>query len=308
MNLVEAGRLSESEARDYMESLRWPNGPVCPHCKSENCTRLNGKAHRPGTIQCNNAECREQFTVTVGTVMESSKISLNKWVLAFHLLCSSKKGFSACQLQRELGLGSYRSAWFMLHRVRHAFSDLSPAKLSGTIEVDETYVGGKPRYRHPSNPRGTANKAPVMVLVERDGNARSKPVEFVDTPTLHNEVIKNVEQQSTIMTDEMASYRNLGPHFAGGHHFVTHRQRQYARTNESGLRVSTNTAESFFALVKRGHYGVYHKMSKKHLHRYCDEFAHRWNWRKQTDSARTEAAIKAASGKRLMYETPSEEA
>jgi transposase-like protein len=306
MNLVEAGRLNEEQAREYMESLRWPNGPVCPHCQSKHVTRLDGKAHRAGTIQCNNAACREQFTVTVGTVMESSKISLNKWVLAFHLLCSSKKGFSACQLQRELGLGSYRTAWFMLHRVRHAFSGMTQAKLSGTVEVDETFVGGKPRYRHHSNPRGTAAKAPVVVLVERDGMARSKPVEFVDTATLHNEVLKNVDQKSTIITDEMASYRKVGRHFAGGHHTVVHSRREYARTNQDGLRVHTNTAESFFALVKRGHYGVYHKMSKKHLHRYCDEFDHRWNWRKQTDSARTEAAIKAAEGKRLMYETPSE--
>ena len=238
--------------------------------------------------------------------MESSKIPLTKWVLAFHLLCSSKKGFSACQLQRELGLGSYRTAWFMLHRVRHAFSDMAGEKLSGEVEVDETYVGGKPRYRHSSNPRGTSTKAPVVVLVERDGSARSKPVEFVDKETLQKEIITTVNLDGMIITDEMASYDGVGRWFDGGHHAVNHSRRQYVRHGKGGLKVHTNTAESFFALVKRGHYGVYHKMSRKHLHRYCTEFTHRWNWRKQSDSVRTEAAIKAASGKRLMYETPSE--
>jgi hypothetical protein len=173
--------------------------------------------------------------------------------------------------------------------------------LTGSVEVDETYIGGKPRYRHPGNPRGTAHKAPVMVLVERDGMARVKPVEFVDTKTLHAEVINAVEKTATIFTDEMASYRNLGPHFAGGHHFVTHRQRQYARVNESGVKVTTNTAESFFSLLKRGFIGVYHKMSRKHLHRYCAEYGFRWNYRKVTDSDRTAAALGQIGGKRLMY-------
>jgi transposase-like protein len=305
MNLIEAARLSDADARKYLETLRWPNGPVCPHCQSQDVTRMQGKAHRPGTIQCN--ACREQFTVTVGTVMESSKIALHKWVLAFHLLCSSKKGFSACQLQRELGLGSYRTAWFMLHRVRHAFSELAGGKLQGAVEVDETYVGGKPRYKGPKgkNPSGRATKkAPVMVLVERDGSARAKPVPFVDAETLQVEIIRQVDGGSIILTDEFLSYRGIGAHFGGRHETVHHASKQYARRSESGFPINTNTAESFFSLVKRGHYGVYHKMSVKHLAKYCDEFSFRWSWRKQSDGVRTEAAIKAAEGKRLMYATP----
>jgi transposase-like protein len=306
MNLIEAARLNDAEARTYLESLRWPNGPVCPHCKSDDVTRMQGKAHRPGAIQCN--ACREQFTVTLGTVMESSKIALHKWVLAFHLLCSSKKGFSACQLQRELGLGSYRTAWFMLHRVRHAFSELAGGKLSGTIECDETYVGGKPRFKgkrgvNPSG-RGT-KKAPVFVLVQRDGSARAKPVPLVDAATLQIEIIKQVEAGSIVLTDEFQSYRGLGRFIGSQHETVHHGSKQYARQSESGMSIHVNTAESFFSLVKRGHYGVYHKMSVKHLAKYCDEFSFRWSRRRQNDSARTEAAIQAAEGKRLMYETPS---
>jgi transposase-like protein len=240
--------------------------------------------------------------------MESSKIGLCKWVLAFHLLCSSKKGFSACQLQRELGLGSYRTAWFMLHRVRHAFSELAGGKLSGTVECDESYVGGKPRFRgkRGTNPSGRGTKkAPVFVLVERDGSARAKPVPWVDSVTLQSEIIEQVDAGSIVLTDEFQSYRGVGRHFGGRHHTVNHGQREYVRREGSGFTVHTNTAESFFSLVKRGHYGVYHKMSKKHLAKCCDEFSFRWSWRHQSDSARTDAAIKAASGKRLLYETPS---
>ena len=260
MNLVEAGRLSEEQAREYMESLRWPNGPVCPHCQSQDVTRLNGKAHRPGTIQCN--ACREQFTVTVGTVMESSKIALHKWVLAFHLLCSSKKGFSACQLQRELGLGSYRTAWFMLHRVRHAFSgmtereivrhgrmrrnvDRRKAPLSRTFEAIPRR--GTKSARHGA---GRARRFSTIKAgrVRRWGDASRRSA-------------CEVEKSSTIVTDELASYR-IGRHFAGGHETVRTHTKQYVRVNPMDS-IHSNTAESFFALVKRGHYGVYHKMSRQ---------------------------------------------
>ena len=306
--MLEIARMTEEEARDYLEGLLWPDGPVCPHCKSGNCTRLNGHAHRPGTIQCN--ACRQQFTVTVGTVMERSKVSLVKGIMAFHLICSSKKGFAALQLQRELNFGSYKTAWFVLHRVRHALENGSMRKaMSGPVEVDETYVGGKPRpanngVRTGKRGRGTS-KTPVIVLVERNGQARSKPLERVDGKTLKGEVRDTVERNAVILTDEWPGYRGVGQYFDGGHETVNHSAKQYVRIHEeTGLPIHVNTAESFFALIKRGHYGVYHQMSKKHLHRYCAEYDFRWNHRRIDDSARTEAALRRVQGKRLMYETP----
>lgn len=304
MNLMQLAKLNDEEARDYLESLVWPNGPVCPHCKSGDCTRLHGEAHRLGLVQCN--ECRGQFTVTVGTVMESNKVCLSKWLMAFHLICSSKKGFSALQLQRELELGSYKTAWFMLHRVRFALESgpLSQA-FSGAVEVDETYVGGKPRVPGVSKRGRGTKKTPVVVLVERDGRARSTPVERVNAKTLRSEILETVAENAVILTDELNVYTGIGKHFDGGHETVNHGRKEYSRIQEeSGLSINTNTAESFFCLMKRGHYGVYHQMSKKHLHRYCAEYDFRWNHRKISDSARTEAALLQIGGKRLMYETP----
>lgn len=304
MSLIQLARLSDDEAREYLELLVWPNGPVCPHCKSGDCTRLNGEAHRVGLVQCN--ECRGQFTVTVGTVMESSKVSLSKWLMAFHLICSSKKGFSALQLKRELSIGSYKTAWFMLHRVRFALeSGLMQQAFAGAVEVDETYVGGKPQFRGQSKRGRGTRKTPVVVLVERDGRAYSKPVERVNAKTLHAEILDAVSPDAVIMTDELSVYRGIGEHFDGGHATVNHGRKEYARTDEpSGLSIHVNSAESFFGLIKRGHYGVYHQWSKKHLHRYCAEYDFRWNHRKISDSARTEAALSQIGGKRLMYETP----
>ncbi len=300
MTLTDIAKMTEDDAREYLEKLRWPHGPVCPHCESNNVTRLHGEKHRAGTIQCNG--CREQFTVTVGGVMESSHIPLVKWVLAFHLLCSSKKGMSALQLQRELNLGSYRTAWFMAHRIRHAMEGQPmQEQLKGYVEADETYVGGKPRYKGQSKRGRGTKKAAVMVLVERDGNSVCKPIPRVTRKELGGEIRKCVSEKAMLITDEFQVYNGIGKHFEGGHESVNHGRKEYVRMTAGGLSVHTNTAESFNALIKRGHYGVYHQMSKKHLHRYCSEFSFRWNHRKTNDSARTEAALRQAEGKRLTY-------
>jgi transposase-like protein len=297
--VIELARMTEDEARAYLEGLLWPKGPVCPHCGSMEALRLNGKAHRPGVLKCK--ACREQFTVTVGSIMESSHIPLVKWVLAFHFLCSSKKGMSAKQLQRELGFKSYETAWFMAHRIREAMSEPLAEALKGTIEMDEAYVGGKPRPgdgKVHKNGRGTS-KAAVVAVVERDGNAHSQPVEHVDTRTLAEVASRVADPSAMLMTDELSSYRGVGAGFAG-HEAVSHSAGEYVRYQD-GAAFHTNTVESFFALLKRGHYGVYHSMSKKHLGRYCDEFSFRWDHRKVADGERTEAAISGADGKRLTY-------
>lgn len=299
MNLAQATALTEDQAREYLENIRWPNGPVCPHCGSTEATRLTGTSTTPGTCKCKAKECRKKFTVRVGTIFESSHIPLRNWVIAFHLMCSSKKGISAHQIHRSLGC-TYKTAWFMCHRIRHAM-DQGSFTLTGTVEVDETYVGGKPRKGGPPAPRGGAtSKAPVVVLVERDGKAIAKPMQNVTMSTLRKEMNALIARDAVLMTDESALYTETGKGYAE-HHTVKHSAGEYGRRSDNGLKINNNTAESFFAMLKRGHYGVYHKMSKHHLFRYCNEFSFRWSHKGDTDSERRDAAIRGAEGKRLTY-------
>lgn len=301
---------NEADARQFLENKRWPNSPVCPHCKGKEAYQLTAKPNsrhpvRPGVYKCKS--CREQFTVRVGTIFEDSKIPLSKWLMAIHLMTSSKKGVSSHQIARELGI-TQKSAWFLNHRIREAMK-LEPmsSMLQGTVEVDETYVGGKPRKGTGPHKRGRGtDKTPVMVLVERDGNARAMPLENVTGDTLKNEIAVNVAKEAIIVTDELPSYHGVRENVLQ-HRTVTHSHGEYARKDPDGFNVHTNTAESFFALLKRGHYGIFHQLSKKHLHRYCNEFGFRWNNRKVTDGERMVAAINGIEGKRLFYKTPTTE-
>lgn len=294
MTLAQAAKFTEDQARKYLEGIRWPNGPVCAHCgQMERIYDLQGDAHRPGLYKC--GACRKQFTVTVGTVMHRSKIGLDKWVLAFHLMCSSKKGISALQLQRNLGLGSYRTAWHMAHRIRLAMKEEPLAgKLSGTVETDETYVGGKSRTGRRG--RGSERKTAVLALIERDGRAISYPVKRVRARELKGAIREMVDPTARIMTDDFASYHGIGREFDGGHHIVRHSAGEYVNGD-----AHTNTAESYFAILKRGVTGTFHHVSKRHLPRYCDEFAFRWNHRRVNDGQRAEAAVRGTGGKRLTY-------
>jgi transposase-like protein len=299
--------VDEEKARKFLEVNRWPKGPVCPHCGSANVYTLTAKPDsrkpvRPGVYKC--GSCREQFTVRIGTIFEDSKIPLRKWLMAFHLMTSSKKGISSHQIAREVGI-TQKSAWFLCHRIREAMRQEPLAGLlKGTVEADETYVGArKPRFKGTSKPGRGTSKKPVMVLVERNGNARSMPIEKVDGATLKGEVRKHVDLSARIMTDDWKSYGGLDEEFAD-HEVICHSNGQYARMNDEGVSVNTNTAESFFALLKRGHYGIFHSFSREHTHRYCDEFAFRWDRRKVSDGERMVSAIKGAEGKRLMYREP----
>lgn len=297
---IDLCRFTEDQAREYLENLRWPNGAFCPHCGSVRAMALKGTACRPGLRKC--SDCRKQYTVTVGTIMERSHIALRHWVYAFARMCSSKKGISAHQLHRELGI-TYKAAWFMCHRIRHAFADGSPGPtMLGTVEVDETYVGGKPRFRgtaaNPINKRGRGTKkVPVVALVERNGCARARVVCDVTGATLRGAIREHVNPSATIMTDENAGYRGIGPEFAGGHRTVNHGKREYSKADGT----CTNTVESYFALLKRGVYGTFHRVSRAHLQRYCDEFSFRWNQREARDVERTAAAVRLVGGKRLTY-------
>lgn len=309
INLVELAQhfSDEDSAREFFENMRWKNGAVCPHCESVGAYKIEanstkGRKARKGLWKCK--ECKEQFTVTVGTIFESSRIPLNKWLLAIHLICSSKKGMSAHQLHRMLDI-TYKSAWFMAHRIRYAMTQ-EPlfSKLNGTVEVDETYVGGKAKNMHKSvrekriKGRGTVDKFPVVTLVERDGRVKSQYMENVTGANLKKALLECVETDACIMTDESPSYFGVNKHFAE-HNAVNHKKGEYVRGN-----AHVNTAESVHALLKRGIVGTFHHVSKKHLHRYLNEFDFRFNARKINDGERTLEAIKGIEGKRLMYKQP----
>jgi len=271
---------------------------VCPHCGSvEKITKLQGRRHRAGLYKCN--ACTGQFTVTVGTIMEDSKIPLNKWLMAFALIASSKKGISAHQLHRQLGI-TYKSAWFLSHRIREAM-DSGDGHLGGPgkiVEADETWIGGKAHNRAFRKP---APKKAVMTLVERDGRARSFNVANVTGPTLRSVLVRNIDRASILMTDELPAYKLMGREYAM-HLTVNHSKNQYVTMDR---RKHSNTAENFFSIFKRGVIGTYHHMSEAHLHRYCREFDFRYNTRNLSDAERTVEALKGARGKRLMYRQPS---
>jgi len=294
MNLLEIAELSEEEARQELEKLRWPDSPICPHCGSlESAGKVTGKSVRDGLYWC--SACGKQFTVTVGTVMEGTHLTMKQWLMAFHLMCSSKKGVSALQLQRELGLGSYKTAWHLAHRIRLAMNELPLAKLlEGIVEVDETYIGGRPA-RDPNNKRGRGTeKTPVVALIERDGKAIVQPVKAVDSATLKSIIKLYVSEQARIMTDEWKAYNGLSKDFSS-HQTVNHGQREYSR---KGVHVNHN--EAFFALLKRGLHGIFHHVSDKHLGRYCQEFSFRWNFRFVNDGERCDQVVRQVVNKRLL--------
>lgn len=279
------------EAAEYLEAIRWPDGAVCAHCgETERVNRLNSKATTRRLWKC--YACRKQFTVMVGTIFESSHVPLNVWLAAFYLLCSSKKGMSAHQLHRMLGV-QYKTAWFLFHRIREAMKQ--PAftdRMTGTVEVDETYLGPKGTGKGRRGPQ--ADKQIVVTLVEREGQARSFRAANVTAETLQGAVDRHVDRSATVMTDEHRSYIGLRDRF--DHQSVKHFGGEYVRGD-----AHTNTVESFFGTLKRGVNGTYHHVSEAHLPRYLAEFDHRWNYRHVSDSKRTVAALEGAEGKRLKY-------
>jgi transposase-like protein len=298
---------NDEAAREYLESIRWPNGPACPHCGgADRQARLEGKTQRAGLLFC--GHCRSQYTVTVGTCFERSHVPLHKWVLANHLMNSSKKGMSSKQLERVLGV-TYKTAWFMSHRIREAMNTTHPGPLGSggaPVEADETYWGNTGKQR--KGARGYAHKMKVVSLVERDGNKRSFHVANVTADIVRPILLKHVSAQARLMTDEASVYTKVGREFAE-HGVVNHGAGEYARGD-----VTTNTVESGFAIFKRGLYGTFHHVSEAHLQRYATEFDFRWNNRERRikidgkwtkvgfdDSERAVMALKGIEGKRLTY-------
>lgn len=296
----------EDAARAHFEALRWPDGRVCPHCGvvgDENSTLLKGKSHRPGLYKCK--ACRKPFTATIGTLYERSHIPLHKWLLATHLMCSSKKGISAAQLHRNLGFGSYRTAWFMAHRIREAMrpEDFEPSMGSGggIAEADETYIGKDPVA--PKSRTPIHNMCKVVALVDRrTGRARSFVVDKVSSRTIKPILEENLAREAQLMTDEATHYKTLGKGYAK-HHSVNHFYGEYV--NRKNKSINTQSIEGYFAIFKRGMRGVYQHCDKKHLHRYLSEFDFRYSNRVAVgvdDTQRTAKAIKGTVGKRLLYQ------
>jgi len=307
--------LDETAARDFLETMLWGTSPACPKCGVTDVyqmrDRKTGERQADGRWRCRG--CKQQYTVRTGTILEDSRIPLRFWCHAFWRACSSKKGVSALQIKRETGL-SYKSALFLMHRIRFAMTEAPGGPLGGIVEVDETYVGGKPRPGQPRyrevvkgqpelglvRVRGWApdfrdRKTPVLAMVERGGRVRALPPEQISGKTLKAAVRQHVDRSARIMTDENPSYTGLAHEYAS-HETVNHSRKEYARGD-----VTTNTVEGFFALLKRGVVGTFHHVSRKHLHRYIGEFEFRYNFRRTDDGTRTIAAIRAGMRKRLRY-------
>jgi len=295
----------EAKAREWLERRLWPEGPICPHCGVVNqATQLKGKAHRAGLYQCK--ACQEQFTVMVGTLYERSHLPLNKWLAATHLMMASKKGMSALQISRMIGV-TYKTASFLCHRIRESLRETNPTPLGGegvTVEADETYVGGRDKNRHENkrtHKTGLSTKEPVVALVERGGRVRSEHVGEVTSHTLRLVLKAQLDQTSHLMTDEHNAYQAIGRDFAS-HASVKHSAGEYVRGD-----AHTNTVEGYFSILKRGIVGTFHHVSAQHLKRYVGEFDYRYNTRTAlgySDFDRFAASFPGIVGKRLTYRRP----
>jgi transposase-like protein len=309
MNLMDLAKnfSTEEAAIEFLENKLWPDGPVCPHCgvmneafRMQSASDTKNKM-RSGLWKC--SPCRKTFRVTVGTIFEDSHIPLHKWMMAIHLMSASKKGMSAHQMHRMLGLG-YRAAWFMCHRIRHAMDESPTTKLTGTVEIDETYVGGKVKGHGVK--AGKDRKTPVVTLVERHGRARSFKMDHVTAKNLRPIINEHVHGWAQVMTDDATVYPFVLKGQVASHDVVCHSKEEYAR-KENGRNIHTNTVEGFFSIFKRGIMGTFHHISEQHLDRYLSEFDFRYNARYISDGERAEQAIHGVVGKRLMYQRPIEE-
>jgi transposase-like protein len=261
----------EAKATAHMEADRWPDGATCPHCGSTAVHKMAGKT-QAGMFLCN--DCRDKFTVRTGTVFERSHIPLHKWLLALHIMAASKKSVSALQLQRMLGLGSYRTAWFMCHRCREAMKPIKPGPIGGenkVVEADETFIGGKKKNR--AFAKKEPKKHTVLALVDRDGESRSFHIADVTAKTLREKIVTAASGKSYLATDELASYEPIGKEFSG-HGTVNHSKDEYVRL---GGFLHVNTAECRFSLMKRTVFGAHHSISEAHLPRYLVEWDFKWN-------------------------------
>lgn len=293
-SLIEVMRAfsDKSVCEAHLEKLRWNGKPVCPHCSAKNPYKTNRG------YKCRNKECHKKFSVTVGTFFENTNIPLSKWFVAMYLITSHKKGISSLQLAKDIEV-TQKTAWFILHRIREMLKGNFSELLEGTIEADETFIGGQNKNRHKhkqidnTQGRSVKDKIPVFGLFQRDGNLIIKPTIDTTRQSIHPIVRENVKQGSRLLTDEWGGYNGLNKTY--NHNVVHHSSGQYVTGD-----VHTNSLEGFWSLLKRGIYGIYHQVSPQHLHRYCDEFSFRYNTRISNEANRLDKAISQCKG-RLKY-------
>jgi transposase-like protein len=290
--------VNEAQAGAFLETQRWGDCPACPRCGDVTVYPMMGRdGQRNKDYRWRCLGCKEMFTVRTGTIFEETRLPLRVWVYALWKACSSKKGISALQLSREMEI-THKSALFVLRRIRHGIGDTEQPRMKGTVEVDELYVGGKPRYKGTSLPGKGSNRTPVVGIVQRGGNVSFRMMERVTSMNIASFIAENADLTCRVITDEAPIYKFVGKHFEGGHEVVTHSAKEYVR---KGTDVHSNTVEGVFSLIRRGMMGTFHSVSRKHLPNYLNEFQFRWNTRKLDDGQRVSAAIKAIDGKRLQY-------
>ena len=299
---LRAATANERAAVEFLERHRWADAPACPRCGAVEVYQMkgtDGERNKDYRWRCRG--CKQMFTVRTGTIFEESRLPQRVWVYAFWRACASKKGISALQLAREMTI-THKSALFVLRRIRHGMgSDEQSPKLTGTVEVDETYVGGKPRYKghgKMGRPGPEDRKVPVLGMVQRNGDVRFRAMERLTSDRMHEVIAENADLSCRLITDNYPKYRKVGRLFQGGHEVVKHEEREYVR---AGSDVHSNTIEGVFSLIKRGVMGTFHSVSRKHLQNYLNEFEFRWNTRKLDDGQRVSKAIRQVDGKRLEY-------
>lgn len=290
--------VNEALAVEFLEEQRWGAHTVCPRCESSEVYKMSGRdGQRNKDFRWRCRSCRQLFTVRTGTIFEETRLPLRVWVYAFWKACSSKKGISALQLAREMEI-THKSALFVLRRIRHGLGEETPEKLTGTVEVDEVYVGGRPRFKGVSKRGRGTEKTPVLGIVQRGGDVRFRMMQRITADTVGEYIAENADLTCRVITDELSVYPKAGRLFQGGHEVIKHSAGEYVRR---GTDVHTNTVEGVFSLIRRGVMGTFHSVSRKHLPNYLNEFQFRWNTRKMKDGERVSRAIKTMLGKRLEY-------
>jgi transposase-like protein len=290
--------VDEDKAVAFLEKQRWADEPCCPRCGDLDVYMMMSGERRNKDYRWRCKGCKKMFTVRTATVLEETRLPLRIWCYAIWKAASGKKGYSALQLSREMEI-SYKSSLFVLRRIRHGLSEINPPKLTGTVEADEVYLGGHPRYVRRSNMGTYSNyKTPVVGIVQRDGDVRFRVMERVTGETVGQFLAENADRSCRLITDESSAYKKLGKEFAGGHKHVRHSMGQYVRR---GTDIHSNTIEGVFSLIQRGLMGTFHSVTRKHLPNYLNEFQFRWNTRKLDDGQRVSSAIKMFEGKRLEY-------